>query len=254
MIVYELNEVPKKLFEFYAEAFPNSAFGVLSSKSTLFETLTADVGSLSPWVTWPTMHRGVSNVQHEISDLGQDLLEVNTEFPEVYKILAEQDIHVGVFGSLHSYPLPKIFSTIFFADTFAAGEEFFPDNLSAFQKFNLSMVKANGRNVSKGIAVKDGLTFLTNARSMGLSFSTLSKLGQQIFLEQFNKDRVVRRRTSQVEIAFDLFFDQQLKTNPDVSFFFTNHVASSMHRYWPTVFPGDYSEGKFDESWLVRGE
>ena len=25
-----------------------------------------------------------------------------------------------------------------------------------------------------------------------------------------------------------------------------------MHRYWPTVFPGDYSEGKFDESWLVR--
>ena len=45
-------------------------------------------------------------------------------------------------------------------DTFAAGEECFPDdNLSAFQKFNLSMVKANGRNVSKGIAVKDGLTF-----------------------------------------------------------------------------------------------
>ena len=80
------------------------------------------------------------------------------------------------------------------------------------------MVKANGRNVSKGIAVKDGLTFLTNARSMGLSFSTLSKLGQQIFLEQFNKDRVVQERTSQVEIAFDLFFDQQLKTNPDVSF------------------------------------
>ena len=62
----------------------------------------------------------------------------------------------------------------------------------------------------------------------------------------------MRRRTSQVEIAFDLFFDQQLKTNPDVSFSFTNHVASSMHRYWPTVFPGDYSEGKFDESWLVR--
>ena len=82
MIVYELNEVPKKLFEFYAEAFPNSAFGVLSSKSTLFETLTADVGSLSPWVTWPTMHRGVSNVQHEISDLGdKTCLEVKHRIP-----------------------------------------------------------------------------------------------------------------------------------------------------------------------------
>ena len=29
MIVYELNEVPKKLFEFYAAAFPNSAFSKL---------------------------------------------------------------------------------------------------------------------------------------------------------------------------------------------------------------------------------
>jgi hypothetical protein len=23
-----------------------------------------------------------------------------------------------------------------------------------------------------------------------------------------------------------------------------------MHRYWPTVFPQDYEEGKFDKGWL----
>ena len=54
MIVYELNEVPKSYLNSMLTF--KFAFDQLSSKSTLFETLTADVGSLSPW-TWPTMHK-----------------------------------------------------------------------------------------------------------------------------------------------------------------------------------------------------
>lgn len=106
-IVYELNEVPKKLFEFYSDAFPHSAFAKLRNNSRLFETVTADVGSLSPWVTWPTMHRGVSNLDHTISDLGQDLRLINNEFPSLWDILAKRGVNVGVFGCLQSYPLPK---------------------------------------------------------------------------------------------------------------------------------------------------
>ena len=106
VIVYELNEVPKRLFDFYSQAFPSSAFAILRHQSTLFRTLTADIGNLSPWITWPTMHRGVSNVDHEISELGQNLQAVNKEFPNVYEILAKDGIRVGVFGSLQSYPLP----------------------------------------------------------------------------------------------------------------------------------------------------
>ena len=254
MIVYELNEVPKKLFEFYAAAFPNSAFSKLLKEARCFETETADVGSLSPWVTWPTMHRGVPNTDHEISDLGQDLSPVNKEFPEVYELLASQGVKVGVFGPLHSYPLPNDLANYayYVPDTFAAGSECFPNTLSAFQRFNLSMVKASGRNVSMGIAVKDCVSFLKTAYAMGLTLDTTGKLGLQLLQERFNSDRVVRRRTSQVEIAFDLFYHQQLTTHPDISFFFTNHVASSMHRYWPTVFPNDYAEGKFDKQWLSK--
>ena len=109
VVVYELNEVPRRLFDLYADAFPSSAFAQLRERSSLFETITADVGSLSPWITWPTMHRGVSNVDHEISDLGQSLTKVNAEFPNVYNILAQSGVKVGVFGSLQSYPLPENF-------------------------------------------------------------------------------------------------------------------------------------------------
>ena len=140
LIVYELNEVPKKLFNFYANIFPNSALSKLKLNSYLFETNTADIGHLSPWVTWPTMHRGVSNIQHEISDLGQDLTKVNKEFPSIYDHLAKNGINVGVFGSLQSYPLPKNLDNFSFyvPDTFAAGKECFPKYLSDFQEFNLT--------------------------------------------------------------------------------------------------------------------
>ena len=254
VIVYELNEVPRRLFDFYADAFPSSAFGSLRQRSNLFETLTADVGSLSPWITWPTMHRGVSNVDHEISELGQTLTKVNAEFPNVYNILAQNGVTVGVFGSLQSYPLPESLDNFCFyvPDTFAAGEECFPKNLSDFQSFNLSMVRANGRNVSAGIAVKSASRFLKNSINLGLQPKTFLKLSNQLIVERFNKDRVVRRRTSQVEIAFDLYFHQLQNTRPDISFFFTNHLASSMHRYWPTIFPKDYEEEKFDSGWLKQ--
>ena len=254
VIVYELNEVPRRLFDFYADAFPNSSFAQLRKHSNLFETVTADVGGLSPWITWPTMHRGVSNVDHEISELGQTLTKVNAEFPNVYNILAQSGVKVGVFGSLQSYPLPENLDDFCFyvPDTFAAGDECFPNHLSDFQSFNLSMVKASGRNVSSGVAVKSASRFLKNSIKLGLQAKTFIKLSNQILMERVNKDRLVRRRTSQVEIAFDLYFEQLKNTRPDISFFFTNHVASSMHRYWPTVFPKDYEDGKFDVGWLKQ--
>ncbi|MDC0213236.1 hypothetical protein OAL14_00345 [Gammaproteobacteria bacterium] len=253
-IVYELNEVPKKLFDFYANSFPHSSFAFLKNNADLFETFTADIGSLSPWVTWPTMHRGVSNVEHEISDLGQDLQHVNQEYPPIWEMLARMGVRVGVFGSLQSYPIPTNLENYDFyvPDTFAAGSECFPEKLTSFQAFNLSMVKASGRNVSPSISISQGASFAANSLSLGLSWKTLTKIALQLSQERINKDLLVRRRSTQIEIAFDLFFAQLKKATPDVSFFFTNHLASSMHRYWPTIFPEDYDEGRFDGEWLSR--
>ncbi len=254
VIVYEVNEIPRRLFDFYADAFPASAFAQLRNRGTVFETVAADVGGLSPWVTWPTMHRGVSNIDHEISELGQTLTDVNLEFPNVYNILAKNGVKVGVFGSLQSYPLPEDLDNYCFyvPDTFAAGDECFPTVLSDYQSFNLSMVRSNGRNVSSGVAVKSASRFIKSALKLGLQPNTFVKLSNQLIQERLNKDILVRRRTSQAEIAFDLYFHQLRSTQPDVSFFFTNHVASSMHRYWPTIFPRDYEDGKFDPCWLKR--
>jgi hypothetical protein len=253
-IIYELNEVPKRLFDFYAAAFPKSAFSKLKQRAKLYETLTADSGPLSPWITWPTMHRGVSNSEHCISDIGQDLTHVNKQYPPIWDLLARAGRTVGVFGCLQSYPLPQTTENYAFyvPDTFAANDECFPDVLTRFQTFNLSMVRSNGRNVSVSISRRDVAKFLIGARKMGLTWRTAAKLAHQLIAERVDDTKVVRRRTSQIEIAFDLYQKQLHRSLPDISFFFTNHLASSMHRYWPTVFPNDYPEGKFDSAWQKK--
>ena len=40
------------------------------------------------------------------------------------------------------------------------------------------------------------------------------------------------------------------KTRPSFATFFTNHVASSMHRYWAAMFPGDYETFEFTQDWV----
>ena len=252
ILFYELNEVPIKLFEFYAKSFPNSSFAYLLNRSNLYETHAADIGDLSPWISWPTLHRGVSNIDHGISDLGQDLSRIDNTFPPIWQILANAGIKVGMFGSLQSYPLPIDAESYAFyiPDTFAASPDTYPASLNSFQSFNLSMTQANGRNVVSKVPKKEAMRFVLNAPFMGLTATTTLNLLYQLGAEKFDRARIVRRRSSQAEIAFDLYFALLKKTNPNISFFFTNHLASSMHRYWPTIFPEDYHKNSFDEEWI----
>ena len=63
------------------------------------------------------------------------MTKVNKEFPNVYDFLAKEGFKVGIFGSLQSYPLPKDLENykFYIPDTFAAGDECFPSELSYFQ-------------------------------------------------------------------------------------------------------------------------
>lgn len=251
LIVYELNEVPLRIIDWYVAANPDSTLAKLVKTGRVYQTFTEDVGHLSPWITWPTLHRGVTNQQHEIYDFGQSLDDVNREYPPLWTLLADAGRRVGVFGSLHSYPLPADLASYAFyvPDTFAAGSECFPKNFEDFQEFNLTMMDRSARNVSRSIALGPALKFLRAAPGLGLRGRTVVELGRQIAMEQVKKERAIRRRTSQVQIAFDFFLRATMRERPDAAFFFTNHVASSMHRYWPASFPKDYRTSEWPAVW-----
>jgi hypothetical protein len=253
-ILFELNEVPLRVVRHFAEGKPGSAFGKVLEKGRHWTTVTPDQGHLSPWITWPTLHRGVSSADHGIGALGQDVSATDRKFPPVWSILAAAGRRVGMFGSLHSYPPPRDLDAYDFyvPDTFAAGPEAKPAELAAFQQFNLHMVDRSGRNVSSDLPVKQALSFLLRSLPAGIRPATMAKIARQVATERIWRHRTARRRTIQSLLAFDLFLAQLQSKKPEAAFFFTNHVASSMHRYWPATFTEDYRATKWSDEWVRR--
>ena len=252
MIFFELNEVPYRIIHHFCRLYPESALAKVYNHGRKYETYSEDQGHLSPWVTWPTVHRGVTNEKHFISDFGQDLNDQEREFPAVWNILADKGVSVGVFGSLHTYPMPNAFDKFSFyvPDTFAAGSECFPKKLESFQKFNLTMARESSRVVSKKIPAKEAIKFLMKLPDLGFRFKTATELAAQVVDERINKWKVVRRRTYQSVIGFEIYYKQLATNKPAFSTFFTNHVASSLHRYWAAAFPEDYDNLKLGRDWV----
>ena len=160
----------------------------------------------------------------------------------------------GVFGPFNSNPLPADHEkyAFYIPDVFGSEEECWPESLNAFQRFNLSMTGASARNVSRGIDWRSAARFLATAPFLGLRPRTVAKLAGQLLAERKDPWKCGRRRTSQSVVAFDFFMHQLERTKPQFSTVFSNHVASSMHRYWAAAFPDEYEENKYDQEWRRR--
>ncbi|QSE98438.1 hypothetical protein [Fulvivirga lutea] len=254
IILFELNEVPFKVIDYFVRKYPNSTLAQILPISKQFETVTDDQGHLHPWSTWPTLHRGVDNSVHKIKDFGEDLSELNKKYPPVWQILQENSIKTGVCGSLHSYPLPTNAKEydFYIPDPFAWGSETHPKEIQPFQEFNLAMVKGSARNVNSGFDKKAALKLGTNLSTIGVRAKTVSAIAKQLVDEKLSSWKVVRRRSFQSIMAFDVFLKQLKKHKPQFSTFFSNHVAATMHRYWAATFPEDYEEYLLSDEWKNR--
>lgn len=258
IILLEANEIPDRVLDFYMVEHPESSLARKLPGCERFSTIAADTCPLSPWITWPTLHRGVNNEAHGILHFGQDLSRADAAYPPVWKLLMEGGVSTGVFGPMHSSPLPSDAAgyDFFLPDTFAHTPESRPDALTSFQDFNLTMARNSPRNVSRSIDVGTLASFLIRAPSLGLRPSTVFAILGQLVDERRDAWKATRRRTYQPVLAFDLYMKQLAKKKPAFSNFFTNHVASAMHRYWAALFPEDFDDLELDEEWQskFRGE
>ena len=254
VVVLELNEVPWKVLDWWAARRPGSALAELTRTAAAYTTVAADQGHLSPWITWPTVHRGVPNTVHGIGHFGQDTGYADAVAPPWWTTMAAEGRRVGTFGLLHTAELPDPLDefAFFVPDTFAPTTATHPSTLEPFQAFNLKMARASARNVSTAIDVPAAARFLGRAPRLGLRPGTAASIAGQLVAERRRPEVRVRRRSYQAVLAFDLFLGQLRATRPHVGAFFTNHVASAMHRYWAATFPEDYppAEFGFDDEWI----
>ena len=245
LLLYELNEVPRKIIDLYIKNNPSSAFAFFKENGLILNTLTRDEGELHPWSTWPSVHRGVYNNQHNIKFINQDLTSSN-KFKPIWEILSENKIYTGVFGSLQSYPPVKNpYIKFYLPDTFSPDSKSSSEILSLFQSFNLSMVngnKAESRNINK----KQFKVFCKLLLSKTISLNTFRYIINQLIKEKINSKNKARRSLIQDIMGFELFFKILNQTQPIFCTYFTNHVAGMMHRYWLDLFPHEFGLNKND--------
>lgn len=239
VILYELNEVPWRVVDDFVKANPRSNWARLLAQSRTFTSLAPDEGELSPWITWPTFHRGVPNTQHQIAFLGQD--PSTFRFAPVWELLRSQGHAIGVFGSLQSWPVPSLGPSDFYVpDTFAKDATCHPRSLSAFQAFNLQNVRENGRVVQSRPSLWQAAVTSLRLLRLGLRMATVLAAARQLAAEPFDRRKAFRRAVFQGRIAFDIFLKSWRSRKPALATFFTNHVAGLQHRYWQAKYPEDF--------------
>ncbi|MEO6956536.1 MAG: hypothetical protein ABI137_07325 [Antricoccus sp.] len=254
VIFFELNEVPWRIVDEYVQSHPDSHLARILPTSRQYTSMTADRGHLSPWTTWPTVHRGVNNEHHLIGAFGQDRTEVDKEYPPLWEMLRGHGVSVGICGTLHTHPTPPDIEaySFFLPDTFASDSRAFPDELETFQAFNLKMARESARNVDTGVPLGDALKVLRKSPAIGIRPATYAALAAQLVAERRKPWLSTRRRTFQAVLAFDLFMKQLAQRRPSFSSFFSNHVASAMHRYWAASYPQDYQDLGLGADWMDK--
>lgn len=255
VIFFETNEIPWRVVDDYTAKFPRSVLARMLRRSQTFETICEDKIELDPWISWPTLHRGVNDKQHGIVHLGQSLDRANALFPPVWSLLRQAGRAVGVFGSLHSSAVPAdACDYAFYVPDFFADETFaHPASLRPFQEFNLAMTRKSARNVDPSLPLKESTKFIAAACQNGLSPRTIAIILRQLVEERLTPSRKIRRRAIQSILGLDFFTGLLRRTKPEFATFYTNHVAAAMHRYWAAHFTEDWGEeNPMGEEWIEK--
>jgi hypothetical protein len=169
--------------------------------------------------------------------LGQDPATFRGD--PIWDVVEQAGLPVGIFGPMQSWPARRFAHGGFYVpDTFSQDSETFPPSLRSFQDFNLAMTKkmAFDANVALNPRMLAGAGI--NMLRQGLTAGSLATIARHLVRERKNKHYKAFRAGLQVLPGFDLFWKLHLKHRPRLSVFFTNHVASMMHRFWGDTMPG----------------
>lgn len=240
VILYELNEVPWEIIDLYVRRNPSSNLASLLADGACQTTVNEDSHHLSPWCTWPTFHKALYSGDHNSHDLGQDpetLRGIN-----IWDVAEQAGLTVGLFGVLQSWPPREFINGGFYVpDTFSQTPEAYPSEMVGFQEFNLAMTQRLGFSADAPLDAKAMVRAGLNIARRGLTPWSVYWILRQLLQERRDARYKASRSIIQALLAFDLYWTLHRKGRPELSIFFTNHVAGMLHRFWGDSVP-EYAE------------
>lgn len=240
VILYELNEVPWEIVDLYIKKYPKSNLASLLANGCCMTTVNEDPVSFQPWITWPTFHKSMYSEEHNSFQLGQDPSTIYGE--NLWDVAESNGLRIGLFGPMQSWPSHKPENGGFYIpDTFSRSADTFPESMKRFQEFNLLMTKRNGFSSEAKLNIRELLLMGLDILKKGLHYYSVYHICQSLIKELIDERYKAARSVIQVLPSFDLYWKLHLESKPNLSIFFTNHVAGMMHRYWGHGVPG-YAE------------
>ena len=251
-IVFELNEVPPRVLDWWSKTTPSSPLAKLASSGTrsttiLDENLPRD---LYPSQSWASVGMGAPWDDHQVFWYGDPKSQ---DHPFYWQQAATSGRSVGLVGVLHSSPVstqcPGDQFRFVIPDVFSGNAETIPAALQPLQELNLRMTRQSARVASLSASPKDVLAAVDFARN-GVRPATWARLGRlaaEVATGRANKERL---RVGQALLMADVFVHQVRRHDTDLSVMFGNHVASAMHRYWAATFPEDWADNPYTSEWI----
>ncbi len=236
----EINEIPWRFLNTYRGRPEYPHIDAFFKKARNYTLKVVDGGEMSPWVVWPTLHRGINGETHGIHSIGQDPSTFNGT--PIWDEVLGAGKNVGLFGPLQSWP-PKDpgENGFYIPDTFSRDSSCVPARLSPLQEFNLSLVGRNSRVRRGGLLKSINWQMLGALPSSGIRLRTLAAIARQLIQEKADSRYCARRSIFQNILFWDVFKALYDFRNPPVySSYFSNHLASALHRYWNYAFPDDF--------------
>lgn len=192
---------------------------------------------LDPWITWVTLHTGVSPAVHGASVLEQSSDSLRA--PRTWQYAAQAGCKVGVFGSISAYPPPKLNGFVV-PGPFAPGNETHPLRLGPVQAVNRRYTQLHNQTTRAPTLAENAATAFALVR-MGLSLGTMAQVAKQLVRERLQPGQRWRRVCLQPRLNFDIFASLYRQERPDFATWHSNHAAHFMHHYWrawdDAVFP-----------------
>jgi len=183
---------------------------------------------LDPWITWVTLHTGVSPAVHGASVLGQEAETITAK--RTWQYVAEAGRSVGVFGSISAYP-PMPLRGFMVPGPFAPSDDTFPESLRPVQTINRRYTQAHNKT-AKAPGLFEGLRIGAQLLRLGLRPSTCLRVAAQLARERISPHLRWRRASLQPLLNFDFFAKLYRRERPDFATWHSNHAAHYMHHYW----------------------
>ncbi len=255
IIVLEVNELPKRVLDWWAERSPASATAQLLASGSLTETILDDdlPRDLYPSQSWASIGTGAPYAEHGVFWYGDPK---PASHPFYWQAAADAGKSVGLFSVLHTSPRAELAAGPNYAfvvpDLFGDDASTVPSKLQPIQELNLRMTRQSARvaSVRPGLADIGGAAAFARNGVKPSTWAEVTMLAAQVARGAWNKERL---RVAQSLLAADVFERQVIETDPDLAVVFTNHVASFMHRYWAATFPGDWAGGSgYSDEWIEK--